>query len=614
MTWQHEFDLPVDEGPDKVVDLATAIRAHVTAGATLHVAYSDARPNAALMEVARAFAGTSPGLTLVSAGLVSVQHSLIELGIVDRVAVSFAGENYPLARPNRAFQRAVAEGRLQVENWSLWSIVARLMAGALGLSHLPIRSLIGSDMAARLPEAVYREYPDPFDPGRTTAAVAALRPDVVIVQGVAADRAGNVVMAAPYGESMWGSLASTVGVIACVERIVSTEEIRRWGALVRIPAHKVLAVCEVPYGAHPYGMFNPGFPGVEGYVPDGPFMQEVFAATKTEQGFRDWIDEWILAPGDHAGYLAKLGSSRLAGLTAEASPQAWRSEPAPAVVWQAEGDSRGPAPADATSTDYTDSEALVVLTARMLAERVRSKGFDAILAGVGIANLAAWIAVRGMKAQGVDVELMAEIGMFGYDPRPGEAFIFANRNLHTSKWITDVSVVLGSLVSGHGAHAIGVVGAAEIDADFQTNSTYSPSGQFLVGSGGANDILTAAEEALVTVSLDPQRMVERVAFVTCPGSRVATVVTNGGVFQRRDGAIVLTHVMPTTDRDRDATLARIRQECPWEYQVAADLRVEPEPSFDELALARRFDPRRDFLGGTMAGHVPIAPAQSRKEG
>ena len=615
MTWQEGFDLPIQEGPDKVVDLSVAIRSHIAPRSTVHVAYSDARPNAALMEMVRAFAGRSMELRLVSAGLVSVQHALIELGIVNRVAVSFAGENYPMARPNRAFQRAVAQGRVEVENWSLWTIVARLMAGSLDLSHLPVRSLIGSDMARDLPESAYREFADPFDPSRRIAAVAPLRPDVVIVQGVAADRAGNVVMAAPYGESMWGSLASRVGVIACVERVVTTEEIRRWSSLGRIPAHKVLAVCEVPFGAHPYGVFNPGFPGVAGYVPDGSFLEAVFTASKTEEGFREWIEEWIIAAGDHHGYLAALGEPRLTELTEQARPEVWRTEPATTVVFRAEGD-RAVAEDDpaAETTVYTANEALVILTARLLAERVRQEGFDAILAGVGIANLAAWIAVRGLKSHGVDVDLMAEIGMFGYDPRPGEAFIFANRNLHTSKWITDVSVVLGSLVSGHGARAIGIVGAAEIDIDFQTNSTYSLSGQFLVGSGGANDILTAADEALVTVSLDRQRLVDRVAYVTCPGSKVATVVTNGGVFARREGAIILTHVMPSADRDVESTIGLIRDVCPWPFDVAADLCVEPEPSFDELALARRFDPRRDFLAGAITGHADLSDTTTRKEG
>lgn len=571
------------EGASKVVPLAEAIARHVTPGCLLHVAYSDARPNAALLEVARQFAGTDPRFRLITSGLVTVQHSLVELDLVESVALSFAGENYPMARPNRAFQRAVAGGRVRVENWSLWTLVARLMAGALGVPFLPVRSLSNSDMGRDLAGHGFSEIPDPFGSDAPVGVVSALRPDVVLLQGVAADAAGNVVMAAPYGEAMWGSLAARVGVIACVERVVETEEIRKHSTLVRIPAHKVLAVCEVPYGSHPYGLFNPGFPGVSGYVPDADFIAEVFAASKTPDDFMAWIDEWVLGQSDHDAYLAKLGPDRLARLTDGGRPDAWVQslEPDEAVE----------------NPDCTENELLVVLASRVIGDRVHAEGFDAVLAGVGLANLSAWSAVRSLKAAGVDVELMAEIGMFGYDPRPGEPFIFANRNLHTAKWLSDVSVVLGSLVSGPGARTLGVIGAAEIDEEFRTNSTYDREGQFLVGSGGANDILSAADEALVTVSLDPHRLVSRVSFVTCPGDRVRTVVTSGGVFERREGRIVLTRYLPHAGSSADEAASWIRQRCPWDFDVAPDLIAEPLPTVAELSLIRLFDPRRVFLRG-----------------
>lgn len=577
------FALPEDEGTDKTTTLSNAIATYVKPGATVHVAYSDARPNAALLELARHFAGSRPGLRLVSSGLVSVQHALIELGIVDSVEVSFAGENYPMARPNRAFQRAISDGRVNVRNWSLWTLVARLMAGALGVSHLPVRSLMGSDMASDLLGTGYVEYDDPCDPDQRVGAVTALRPDVVLLQGVAADRAGNVIMAAPYGESMWGSLAARDGVIACVERIVHTDEIRHFNTMVRVPAHKVLAVCEVPLGSHPYGLYNPGFPGVEAYVPDGDFMAEVLAASKSPETFAAWIDEWVLGVADHQEYLAKLGTARIQNLREAAQPEAWRNQAATMVP-----DYR---------TSCTENELMVVMASRMISERVRAVGFQAVLAGVGLANLSAWNAVRGLKRDGVDVDLMAEIGMFGYDPRPGEPFIFANRNLHTSKWLSDVSVVLGSLVSGPGTLSMGVIGAAEIDQEFNTNSTYSSTGAFLVGSGGANDILSAVDEALVTVNLSRERLVPKVSYVTCPGDRVRTVVTSGGVFEREGADIVLTRYFSNAGLRAEDAVDWIRERCSWDFEVSPDLRLEPDPTAEELSTLRLFDPDRTFLRG-----------------
>lgn len=573
------------EGASKVVPLAEAIASHVQPGCLLHVAYSDARPNAALLEVARHFAGTDPRLRLITSGLVTVQHALVELDLLESVALSFAGENYPMARPNRAFQRAVADGRVRVENWSLWTLVARLMAGALGVPFMPVRSLVGSDMGRDLVGHGFTEVTDPFGSEGSVGVVSALRPDVVLLQGVAADAAGNVVMAAPYGEAMWGSLAARKGVIACVERVADTDEIRAHSTLVRIPAHKVLAVCEVPYGSHPYGLFNPGFPGVEGYAQDADFIAEVFAASRTSEDFRAWIDDWVLGQPDHESYLARLGPERLARVTDAGRPDAW--------LRSLEPDSMVDSP------HCSENELLVVLASRVIADRVRAEQFDAVLAGVGLANLSAWSAVRTLKSDAVDVELMAEIGMFGYDPRPGEPFIFANRNLHTATWLSDVSVVLGSLVSGPGARALGVIGAAEIDEEFRTNSTYDRDGRFLVGSGGANDILSAVDEALVTVSLDPQRLVSEVSFVTCPGDRVRTVVTSGGVFERREGRIVLTRFLPHAGRDAGSAAAWIRERCSWDFDVAGDVVAEPMPTLDELSVIRLFDPERVFLRGSV---------------
>lgn len=581
---ESTFALPVNEGASKRTRLADAIARYVEPGSTVHVAYSDARPNAALLQVARHFAGSDPGLTIVTSGLVSTQHSLVEMGLVRKVVASFVGENYPTARPSPAFQRAVAAGAVEIESWSLWTLVARLMAGALGLSHFPVNSLRGSSLGDRLFGTGYTEIPDPFVPGEQSAVVAPLRPDVVLLQGVAADESGNVVMAAPYGESMWGALASKIGVIACVERIVSTQEIRRFNTMVRIPAHKVVAVCEVPFGSHPYGMYNPGFPGVDSYVQDGSFMGEVYGATKSKEAFDAWIEKWVLGCRDHDDYLELLGRERRAALVVQARPDYWRTQ-------MAEVDGSG------LPDGYSSNELMVAVASRLIADRVRAGGFNAVLAGVGQSNLAAWLAVRGLKRSGVEVELMAEIGMFGYDPRPGEPFIFANRNLPTAKWLSDVSVVLGSLISGPGSRSLGVIGAGQIDSGFNTNSSYDEGGGFLVGSGGANDIASSSDEVLVTVNHDRRRLVEKIPFITSPGGRVRTVVTSAAVFEQRDGSLWLIRYLPTAGADADAAVTWIRGTCPWEFRVDPDLKQEEPPTADELAALRAFDPDRSFLRG-----------------
>lgn len=574
---QVRFDLPVSEGTSKVTDLGEAIERFVKPGATVHIGYSDARPNALLQELTRRFAGADPQFTVVSAGLVNLQHALIELGLVRKLIVSFAGENYPVARPNPALVRAIADGRVQIEHWSLWALIARLTAGALGVSHFPVQSMRGSSMGD---EAALRgeliDVPGGLD--NSTCLVSALRPDIVLLHGAVADQFGNVVLAAPYGEGQVGALAATDGVIATVEKVVSTEQIRRLNTLTRIPGHVVRAVCEVPFGAHPYGFNNPGVAGIESYVEDAEFMAATLKAAKTSEGFRDYITEWISSLPGHEQYRAKLGEGRLASLVRTAQIP----HPVAEVV-----DNSPPAVL----------ETQVVVTARRLEQAARVRGHHAILAGVGLANLAAWLGARRLREAGVDIELMAEIGLFGYTPGPGEPFIFAGQNVPTNKLLTDVMGVLGTYVSGPGTKCIGVVGAGQIDGTGAINSTYADDGSFIVGSGGANDVLSGAEEVIVTVSHQRARLVDAVPYITSPGHRVHTIVTDLCVFERADGEspFELTTLLPAAGHDVDSALGEIRRRTGFGYTVAQRLILEPAPTPAELDVLRAYDPDRLFL-------------------
>jgi acyl CoA:acetate/3-ketoacid CoA transferase alpha subunit/acyl CoA:acetate/3-ketoacid CoA transferase beta subunit len=565
---------PENEGGSKVMPLATAVETLVRPQDTVHLAYSDARPNAAIQQLVRTFAGRDPRFTVVSAGLVNIQHALAELGLATKVIASFAGENYPIARPNPALVRAVARGQVSIEHWSLWALIARLTAGALGVSHFPVRSMRGSTMGD---EAADRGELLEL-PGQDTCLVAALRPDIVLLHGVAADEHGNVILAAPYGEGQAGALAARRGVIATVERIVGTAEIRRMNTLTRIPAHVVRAVCVAPHGAHPYGLNNPGVPGVESYAEDDEFMADALAAARSPEKFRGFIEEWVLGVSSHEEYLAKLGPTRLTALerSGRAGAREIRQRP------------RGPA---------TRLENQVVATARRVAEAVRRSGHQAVLAGVGLANLAAWVGVGALRSQGVEVELTAEIGLFGYTPLPGEPFIFAGQNVPTNKLLTDVMGVLGTYVCGPGTRSLGVVGAGQIDRTGAVNSTYGDDGGFLVGSGGANDVLSGADEVIVTVGHRPGRLVEQVPYVTSPGGRVRTIVTDLAVFERVDaaGAFTLTALLPAAGDDTSAALEAVRAATGWSFPVAAELVREPVATPGELAALYAFDPDGVFL-------------------
>lgn len=574
------------DGVSKVTSLADAVQRFVTPGSAIHLGYSNGRCYAAKIELVRQFTGRDPQFTLIAPSVANTGVALFRAGLVKKIVAPSLGEIYPSAMPNPVVQRAVDSGALQIENWSLLTYVERLRAGATGVPFLPTRSLIGSDLATALDSSVYREISDPFGTG-TVGAVAAIHPDVSILQAIAADEHGNVVLAAPYGEGLYGALAARTGVIVCAEKIVSTAVIRAHSTQVRLPAHCVLAVCAVPLGAHPFGVFNPGVPGVSGYGEDRQFIAEVARACRTDDEFDAWMEEWIYGTLNHGEWLSKLGYHRIERLRATADPDAWMSEASPAWV-------------EAADTSFvTPAEAQTVVTARAVGRILDRRQHAMVLAGVGLSSLASWAAARAAKQRSLDVELVAEIGMYGYSPLPGDPYVFSNRNVSTAKGLWDVGTVLGTLVSGHRNRCLGVIGCNLVDPFGNIGTTYGQDGQFLYGSGGANDICSGADEVVASIRLSASRCVESLHYVTSPGRAVRTLATDLGVFTRSRGEdrFRLTAIMPPPDREVGDVVEEIRRRTSWdEVPIADDLEVLPPPTAVELQEIRLYDPSRVLLG------------------
>lgn len=566
----------------KVMAFEDAVDALVAPGDHIHLAYSQARPICAVTGLVRRFAGTDPRFTVSTGGLVSSQAALVSEGLVERLIGSFIGDNYPNAAPNAVFQRAIDSRAVALEETSLWTVFARLMAGALGVPFLPVRSLAGSDLAV---QDWVGEVIDPFT-GACSTVVRALTPDVTIAHGVAADEDGNVILSPPYGETSWGSLAARRGVIATVERIVDRATIRRHQSLVTIPSHQVRAVCELPFGAHPYGLYSP-IPEVSGYTEDEPFILEQRRTCADPDAHRDWVRTWVHGVADHTDYLNRLGTQRLAGLAGGAASGVWTVSER--------------APENAPSTAAAGVEERMVLEAALLVEdRVRHGGANLIMTGIGFAHLAAWLANRRLSDDGVLAPLMAEIGAYGYQPAAGDPFIFSQRNLPTCTWMADVAAVLGSVVHAGTGRTIAALGAGAIDAGGNMNSSRGPDGGYLVGSGGANDIATSADDVLVVVKHGRSRLVPKVPFVTCPGARVSTIVTTKAVLRREPGTseFVLTSVLADGGDRPDAIEAAVRdavEGCGWPLKVASEVTTFRPVDDAQLRRLRAFDPRHAFL-------------------
>jgi acyl CoA:acetate/3-ketoacid CoA transferase alpha subunit len=549
----------------KVVALADLVAREVRAGDALHVFCGHTRWNPAATEVIRQWWGRDPGFELSMLSLSSLGTLWFRGGLVRRVITGYSGDVFPNFTPNPIFGEAYLSGRVEVQHWSFLTFAQRLEAAARGLPAVVTGSLVGSDMAAN---DGFTVVDGPHGP---VGLLDPYAPDVALVHAAVADRAGNLAFHPPLLEGLWGALAARRGVIATAERIV--EDLRPWSHLVKVPGHRTLGVAECRFGAHPGGLYGT-FTAAEPYGEDLAFWEEVRNASRTD-GFDDWIRRWVLEVPDHDAYLARLGADRLAALSARADPASWRDDEA-----------AHPPDLDAPVNDW---ERAAVHGARVLAERILTTGADAALAGAGVANLAAWLGVRQARAAGSGCVLTAELGLWAYEPTPADPFVFNHRAFPSAVMLSDASDVLGTVVRGPGTRTIGCLGAALVDREGNIDSTVIPGRAFLVGSGGGNDVASGADEVVVVTTLTPRRTMLEVPYITSPGDRVSHLVTDLGVFTRRDGRLVLTAVSDTVEA--------VTAVCGWEVEVADDLDRLPPVTLADVEPLRRWDPRGLFLRG-----------------
>jgi acyl CoA:acetate/3-ketoacid CoA transferase alpha subunit/acyl CoA:acetate/3-ketoacid CoA transferase beta subunit len=585
--FQKALDLvdppPPVEGPDKVMPLPEAIARFVRPGMALHTCSTHNRPGAAYMELVRAFRGKDPGFTFSCIGFVFTGILPVYTGIAKKLIATFCGDTYPTPAPNPVISQAWLEGRIEIENWSILSFPMRLLAGAMGVPYIPTRSLAGSTMAEDNKHA-YTEIED--ENGESFGLVGALKPDLAFIHAPCADRSGNTILTPPFGEEALGAMASRGGVIVTVEKVVDSDFVRRYSHLCKIPSYLVKAVCEVPFGAHPGGVSSQGLVEFDSYADDYDFIEEIRKASKTKESMDEWIREWVDDCPTWEHYLEKLGKQRIWSLKGKADPDSWKSELLALSAQIPDG------------PEYSPVEMMVVVAGRILAGRMRERDLLTILAGVGASNLAAWLGHYNLKQEGHDVDLMAELGFYGYAPRPADPFIFNYRNMPTAKMLTGIPSIMGVFMAGSQNRCIGCIGAGQMDKYGNINTTQIPGVGYLTGSGGANDICSAASEVLVTALSGKNRFVDSLPYLTSPGKNVRTVVSDIGVMEKPEGAqeLVLTGYFPRPGESEEDIVRHIRGRCGWDLKTADNLDELDVPDQEELKLLRIFDPKRQFLG------------------
>jgi glutaconate CoA-transferase subunit A len=289
---------------EKVATLADAIKDHVQDGETVFIGgFGHAVPFALGHEVLRQ---NLKDLTLCRAGTDILFDLMIAAGAVKKVIFGYLGN--PSIGLGHAFRRAVKDGAIEYEDWTNFAMILRLHAARLGVPFLPSRILQLGDMPKALPDLKFMDCPYTGD---KLACIPALKPDVALIHAQAADRDGNIQFYGIDGDTIEGALASDK-IIVSVEHFVEPEQIAAAPERTRIPAHRVTAIAEVPWGAHPSY--------VEGYYGrDDMHFYHYDKIGREAESLKDYLQKWIYDCPTRDNYLNVLGQETLSKLKAQSS-------------------------------------------------------------------------------------------------------------------------------------------------------------------------------------------------------------------------------------------------------------------------------------------------------
>lgn len=432
------------------------------------------------------------------------------------------------------------------------------------------------------------QVPDPFGSGKQINLIKALKPDIALIHGWAADPAGNTIVAPSVigGEYSYGAKASKNGVIVSVEQIVSTQFIREHSALVTIPAGIVNSVSLAELGAHPNGMLSDyGIKQFHTYVEDCEFTRKRRQASRDPQNLDNWVKNWILENPNHEEYLKKLGGRKILFLKEKGANRNWRD------FLEINSLSYSP--------EYNSREMMVIAAARKTKELVLKNNYDGVLCGIGISGLPGWIAYYDLRKENYDINLWLGSGVYGFSPCPGDPQLFSLPTIMSARMLSNGLDAYGIFIGGnHNKKYMSILSAAQIDQKGSLNSTKISETSYIIGSGGSNDA-SNANEVLVVIPQSAKRFVQKVSYITCPGNTTKSIVSDMGIFERINGEFILTTYFPDAKiPDSQELINKIADNCGWELKISPHLTEAPAPSLEELIMLRAFDPKGYLIGSS----------------
>ena len=278
----------------KVTSLSEAVAGLVHDGDTVYAAgFTHLIPFAAGHEIIRQ---GRRNLTLARATPDLIYEMLVAGGCARKLIFSYLGN--PGVGSLRIIKSELEAGHLEWEEYSHYSMISRLQAGASGLPFMPMNQTGAPSLEKVNPQ--FRRVVDPYS-GQEVIVVPPLHPDVAIVHVQRCDKQGNAQIWGILGEQKESAFAAK-HVILTAEEIVDEAIIRSDPNRTVIPDFIVDAVCHVPYASHP--SYTQGY-----YDRDNAFYLEWDKITEDPARVKQWLEDWVFGVRDRAEYWQKLGEA-----------------------------------------------------------------------------------------------------------------------------------------------------------------------------------------------------------------------------------------------------------------------------------------------------------------
>jgi len=287
---------------EKLMSISEAIKKLVHDEDTVYVAgFTHLIPYSAGHEIIRQ---RIRNLTLCRPTPDIVYDQMIAAGCAKKVVFSWAGN--PGVGPLWGFRRAVERSypnNIEIEEYSHFGMICRLLAGGLHLPFFPLKSLRGSDLPRNNPKI--RTIKCPYTE-QEICVVSPLNPDVSIIHAQRADKNGNVQVWGITGDHREAAFAAKK-VIVSVEEIVDEYVIRSDPNKTLIPSFIVDALVEEPWAAHP--SYAQGY-----YDRDNEFYIEWDAVSREADSLEKYLHEWVYGVENRAEYVKKFSVEKLTKL------------------------------------------------------------------------------------------------------------------------------------------------------------------------------------------------------------------------------------------------------------------------------------------------------------